>query len=406
MSDSGKLDRLYRELHQELTEHLLPFWAGRALDERLGGFVGQMTQEGVVVPDAVKGAVLNARILWTFSAACRLLGEEGYRRMADRAYEYMETRFRDVEYGGVFWSLDSHGHLLDTRKQTYAQAFALYGLTEYHRAAGHAGAREWSIKLFQTIERHCYDGKHGGYLEAFGRAWDALDDVRLSEKDMNAPKSMNTHLHVLEAYTNLHRIWPDSLLKRRLAGLVELFLNVIIDPVTRHQRLFFSEDWQPVSDTVSYGHDIEASWLLLEAADELANPELRSRARDAALELARATQEEGQDADGGLFNEQHSDGRIDTDKHWWPQAEAIVGFLNAYQETGEDGFLDAAAAAWDFTKRRMIDTEQGEWFGRVSREGVVYPGEDKIGLWKCPYHNGRVCMEVMARAEHAGAARP
>lgn len=393
--------RLRDELYAELTERLLPFWADKALDERHGGFVGQITHHGTVVADAEKGVVLNARILWTFSAAHRLLGAGAYRAEADRAFAYLDEHGWDAEHEGVFWSLDHRGEPLNTRKQTYAQAFAIYGLSEYYRATKATAALERAIRLFELIEAHAHDPQHGGYIEAFRRDWSALDDMRLSEKDLNAPKTTNTLLHVLEAYTNLYRVWPDDALRSQLTALTERFLDTVIDAETHHLRLFFDRDWSLQSTLVSYGHDIEAAWLLLEAADVLGDADLRARVRAATLAIARTTLREGQDADGGIFYE--TDSARDTDKHWWPQAEAIVGFLVAYQETRDAAFLDAAVAAWDFARRCVLDREHGEWFGRVSRDGVPYEDEDKVGFWKCPYHNARACFEAVERLSRSEA---
>jgi mannobiose 2-epimerase len=232
-----------------------------------------------------------------------------------------------------------------------------------------------------------------------------VGDVRLSEKDLNAPKSMNTHLHLLEAYTTLHRARPESRLLARVVELLELFLDRIVDPRTHHLRLFFEADWRPCSGTVSYGHEVEASWLLVEAARVVGEAGLARRVREAGVAMARAARREGQDTDGGLLNELHADGRLDADRHWWPQAEALVGFLHAFRETGERDFLDAALAVWEFTKAHVLDHRGGEWFGRVDRSGRPYPDEDKVGLWKCPYHNTRACLEGVALTEEIGAAR-
>lgn len=397
MAEPNALATLRAELLEELTGHLLPYWSKHTLDERFGGFVGQITQNGEVVPEAIKGSVLNARILWTFSAAYRLLGEACYRDVAARAFDYFNAHFWDDEHEGVFWSLEYRGQPCDTRKQTYAQAFGLYGMTEYYRATGDEAALQRAIRLFHCIENYSFDAQHGGYLEAFGRAWNPVEDMRLSEKDLNAPKNMNTHLHVLEAYTTLYRVWPDPLLRKRLAMLIAVFLHQIIDDKKTHLHSFFYTDWTPMAEMISFGHDIEASWLLLEAAEVLGDPALRAQVRETAITLARQTHQYGQDNDGGLFYEAEPDGTLDTDKHWWPQAEAIVGFLNAYQETSEEDFLHAALAAWTFTKRHVIDQHRGEWFGRLTRAGVPYDDEDKVGLWKCPYHNARACLEVIER---------
>lgn len=395
MTEQEKQATLRRELYHELTGRVLPFWAKHTLDPVHGGFVGQIDHFGTPQPEAPKGVVLNARILWTFSAAHRLLEGDAYRQEADRAFVYLITHGWDPENEGVFWSLDYRGEPLDTRKQTYAQAFAIYGLTEYHRATGSVEALQRAIRLFGLMEAHTFDRQHGGYIEAFRRDWSVLEDMRLSDKDLNAPKSMNTLLHVLEAYTNLLRVWPNAALRQQLTALTERFLDTVIDPETYHLRLFFDKDWSLMSGLISYGHDIEAAWLLLDAAEVLGDPVLYARVREAAIGIARTTLREGLDADGGLFYE--FEDTLDSDKHWWPQAEAVVGFLVAYQETGDAAFLDAAVAAWDFTKRCILDLENGEWFGRVNRAGVPYEDEDKVGFWKCPYHNARVCFEVMAR---------
>ena len=389
-------------LYRELVEHILPYWMEHALDREHGGFVGRITQENRVVSDAAKGSVLNSRILWSFSAAYRVLGQSEYRQVASRAYDYLKSRFVDAEHGGVYWTLNHTGEPCDTRKHVYAQAFAIYGLSEYVRATDHEPARELAIGIYRSVERHGTDPEHGGYFEAFSREWDPLEDVRLSAKEPNTAKSMNTHLHLLEAYTNLYRVWPVSPLRRHLTALLDLFLTTIVDAGRNHLVAFFDADWSPRSRCISFGHDIEASWLLLEAADVLGDAVRRKRTREVCLDIARVTAKEGLDEDGGLFNETTTDGAVDTDKHWWPQAEAIVGFLNAYQESGDVSFLTAAAASWTFARKYIVDSRHGEWFFRVDRRGSPYGEEDKVGVWKCPYHNARVCLEVITRADELG----
>lgn len=400
MNDPAVLTTLRSELHRELTRDILPYWAERTIDPVHGGFVGRIDGANEVVAQAPKGGILNARLVWTFAAALRVLDEAPYRPLADRAYRHLIERFWDARHGGVYWMLDYRGEPLDRRKHVYAQAFAIYGLSEYHRATGDPASLDRAVELFHLIERHAADAEHGGYREAFSREWVRLDDARLSAKDADEKKSMNTHLHVLEAYTNLYRAWPDPVLRKRQEALLAIFLDVIVDPETGHLGLFFDDDWTPKSDVVSYGHDIEASWLLLEAADVLGGSALRGRVRPVALHIAQATLDDGVDDDGGLFYEAdgNPDGHRDTDKHWWPQAEAIVGFLNAYEESGDAAFLDGAIGTWRFIQQTMLDAE-GEWFGRVARDGTPYPDEDKVGPWKCPYHNARACLEVLERTD-------
>jgi len=385
---------------------MLPYWAENTVDEEHGGFVGRIRQNGERVRDAAKGSVLNARILWTFAAAHRVFGDERYRELAARACGYLTAHFWDPAHGGVFWTVDAASRPLEARKQTYAQAFALYGLSEYHRATGDEDALSRAIRTFDLIETLTYDGERGGYLEALNRSWEPMADVRLSDKDLNAPKNMNTHLHVLEAYTNLFRAWPDPLLRDKLTALVRLFLDRIIDHDRQHLWTFFEIDWSPVTQVVSVGHDIEASWLLLEATDVLGDAALRSEVRDAAVALARATLRDGIDADGGLVNEVLPDGAIDGDKYWWVQFEAIVGFVNAYQETQDADFVDAAVAVWRFARRYLADENFGEWYFRVSRDGRPYPEDDMVGMWKCPYHGARACFEVMERVHRMERERP
>jgi mannobiose 2-epimerase len=397
-TEGERLRALADAMARDLDDNVLPFWVREAVDEEHGGFRGVLGEDGVPEPLASKGGVLCARILWTYSAAYSRTGDPAHRRMADRAFDELTGRFWDPEHGGTYWMLDGAGRPLEARKQTYALAFSLYGLVEYHRATGSAAALERAIALHRAIEAHAADPENGGYAEARARDWGPLADVRLSEKDQNAPRSMNTHLHVMEAYASLLRSRDDPGLRERLRALVELHVDRILDPATGHLRLFFDERWAPRSRAVSYGHDIEASWLLREAAEAVGDRALRERAKAAAVRLARATLAEGEDEEhGGVFAERDDDGRLDDDKHWWMQAEAVVGFLNAFELTGERPFLDAAERAWGFVERCVIDREHGEWRWRVRRDGGRIPGLPKVEPWKCPYHNSRAALETIAR---------
>jgi cellobiose epimerase len=406
MPTDDRLSALGRAMARDVEENVLPFWAREAVDEENGGFVGLLSEDGVPDTRAPKGGVLCARILWAYSAALRRFGDAAHRRMADRAFDELCGRFWDAEHGGTYWMLDTHGRPLSDRKQTYALAFSLYGLAEYHRATGSRPALERAVALYRAIEAHASDPADGGYWEARGRDWGPLADVRLSDKDENAPKSMNTHLHVMEGYANLLRAWDEPGLRARLRALVELHLDRILDPATGHLLLFFDARWAPVSRSISHGHDIEASWLLPEAAEAVGDRPLVERARAAALVLARATLASGVDVEhGGVFAERHEDGRLDDDKHWWMQAEAVVGFLNAFALTREEPFLDAAEQAWAFVSRFLIDRVHGEWRWRVKRDGTPIAGLPKVEPWKCPYHNSRAAYEVADRVASLRLAR-
>jgi len=403
VSVATRLRALRDAMERDLRENVLPFWIREGVDERHGGFRGYVSDEGIASPLAPKGGVLCARILWTYAAAFRRTGDDAHRRMADRAYVYLRDRFFDPEHGGTYWMLDHAGRPVADRKQTYALAFSLYGLAEYHRATGSAEALERAVALFRAIEARASDPGHGGYWEARARDWGRLEDVRLSDKDLNAPKSMNTHLHVMEAYAGLLRAWEDPGLRERLRALVALHLDRIVDPSSGHLVLFFDERWQGLSCTVSFGHDVEASWLLVEAAEAVGDEALLQRAKAAARRMARVTLAEGVDPEhGGLFAERREDWRLDDEKHWWMQAEAVVGFLGAYELTGEAPYLAAAEGTWAFVEHFLIDRVHGEWRWRVRRDGTPIPGLPKIEPWKCPYHNSRAAFEVATRVMRMG----
>ncbi|WP_212006140.1 AGE family epimerase/isomerase [Chitinophaga sp. HK235] len=386
---------LKQALHSELF-HILHYWMKYTKDEQHGGFYGRLDNSNTPDIFAPKGAVLNARILWTFSAAYNLTRELPFLTMARRAQDYFRDHFLDTVHGGVYWTVDHKGQPLETKKQVYAIAFAIYAYSEYYKVTKEEQARSIAVKLYNSLQQHSYDPQYGGYFEAFTREWKPLADQRLSDKDANEKKTMNTHLHVLEAYANLYTIWPESTLKKNIHDLLRLFCDKIIDKRSGHLHLFFTEQWQVKGNLVSYGHDIEASWLLLEAATIIQDQELIATCRAMALKMTLATQE-GLDRDGGLWHEYEPTKRNTVpEKHWWPQAEAIVGFLNAWQLQPAGNYLQRACDSWRFIENRLRDRAHGEWFWGVHEDDSIMQ-EDKAGLWKCPYHNARACMEAVKR---------
>jgi len=394
----------YRDrIEADLRQNVLPFWAERVARPADHAFVGAMTNDLVVDPTAERGALLTSRILWTFAAAYKAYGDPDYRAVADLAYEDLQRHFRDREHGGYWWSTGPDHAVRRDRKQIYGQAFAVYALAEYHAATGLAAPLDEAIAAYRLIEAHGRDPQ-GGYLEAFGRAWEPIADQRLSPVDLNEPKSQNTHLHVMEAYTRLLAVWPDPGLHAALRDLVEIMLTRIVDPQTSHLGLFFALDWTPRSDRISYGHDIEAAWLLRRAAQMLGDPALSARVEALVVRIADVTLAEGVDADGAVYNQGGPEGLSDTRKEWWPQAEAVIGFLDAYQVAGDERYLEAALRAWDFIDLRLVDHLRGEWFRGVTRDGALLDQELKVSFWKCPYHNGRMALEAAARL-HALATR-
>ncbi|MGA9269247.1 MAG: AGE family epimerase/isomerase [Lutimonas sp.] len=391
------LSSLKEESEQELIR-ILGFWEGEVHQPDTGSFIGRIDQQGNKYPDADLGAVLITRILWTFSAVFKRDPQERYKIVADAAFNMVVNYFWDAEFGGLFWSVDHKGQVSNTRKQAYAQGFGIYGLSEYFSAFGNSEALDMARSLRAILEDKFYEPEFGGYLEALDRDWSEIEDLRLSDKDANAPKSMNTHLHILEPYSNLYRIDPTPELKERLESLTRLFLDKIIHPETGHFDLFFSRDWSRLSTIHSYGHDIEGAWLLREAAELIGDPDLTERVEHTSERLVRITLDEGTDTDGSLFYERE-DGVLDKDKHWWPQAEAMVGCLDAFEISGNSMYLVQCLRVWNFIKINLIDNKNGDWFWRISKDGKPLETDDKAGFWKCPYHNSRALMEVIRRIE-------
>ena len=393
-----KTETLKQEVREVLEDNILSFWFNNMQDQEHGGFYGRIDGHGVLHAEADKGAILNARILWTFSAAYRVLGKKEYLQMATRAKDYFLQHFIDKEYGGVYWSVDYKGNPVDTKKQFYAIGFAVYGLSEYARATGDQQALNEAVKLYRCIEQHALDHEYNGYVEAMTRDWQPIDDMRLSEKDANYPKSQNTHLHIIEPYANLYRVWPSKELEQSLRNIIGIFMYRILNRDTHHLDLFFENDWtRDAGRLESYGHDIECSWVMHEAALVLGDKDMLGQMEEVVKMVAKAS-EKGINPDGSMVHEANVDtGYIDDDPQWWVQAEAVVGFVNLYQHCGDASALDKALHCWQYIKENLIDWEHGEWYWSRRKDGTLNLDEDKAGFWKCPYHNGRMCLELIER---------
>ena len=381
-----------------LTGNILPFWINNMVDRENGGFYGRIDGHGNLHAEAEKGGILNGRILWTFSAAYRVLGKPEYLEMATRAKDYIIAHFIDREYGGTYWSLDYKGNPKDTKKQFYAIGFMIYGLSEYVRATGDKEALDYAIQLFECIEEHSLDVIYNGYIEACTREWGEIADMRLSVLDANYPKSQNTHLHIIEPYANLYRVWKDERLEKALRNMINIFTDKILNPETNHLDLFFENDWtRGAGHLESYGHDIECSWLMHEAALVLGDAEVLKKVEEIVPLVAKAS-EKGLNPDGSMIHEANLDtGHVDDDLHWWVQAEAVVGFYNIYQHFGDESALDKSLQCWQYIKDNLIDYEGGEWYWSRRPDGTLNLDDDKAGFWKCPYHNGRMCLEIIER---------
>jgi mannobiose 2-epimerase len=390
------MNRLKTEVYINLTTNILPYWSGKMVDRQNGGFYGRIDGNDRVHPDDDKGGILNARILWTYSSAYRILKDTAYLNLATRSKDYIMAHFIDKKYGGAYRSVRSDGEPSDTRKQIYTQSFFIYGMSEYYCATGDTAALNTARKLFGLLEMRARDTESNGYFEVFTREWQRKHDRLIGEKTVNDEKSMNTHLHIMEAYTNLYRIWSDKQVADRLKNLVEIFLDKIIDKKTSHLKCFLDKNWNSTSTIDSYGHDIESSWLLYEAANLIGDSALLTRVRETSIKIADAAAE-GLQTDGSMIYEKdHSTGRINSERSWWPQAETIVGYMNAYELTGNKKYLDYSVNCWNYTKNHFVDNNSGGWFSTVSESGIGRG--DKAGFWICPYHNGRMCLEIIERA--------
>ena len=396
--DSTDLKVFSKCVSDQLFGHIMPFWCGPALDNKQGGWMAWLSND--LKPDRAqpKGLIINSRILWTFSAVHQARPEKLFRQMADRAFDCVMNRFWDSQYGGAFWHLDDAGRVMDDSKKIYGQAFYIYALAEYHRTFGAPTALARAKELFELIERHAHDSTHGGYIEVCRRDWsEAGAEARLSDRDMNEKKSMNNHLHLLESYTNLYRVWKEPRVEQRLRELIQLFEQRILDSRTKHFNHFFNGEWHVRSDSYTFGHDIEGTWLLCEAAEVLGDAALLKQIQGVVLPMVEVVLKEGIAADGALYYEGKGGKIIDPGKECWPQAEAVIGFLNAFQFTGDKKYLRTSLRAYDFIEDHLVDRVHGEWFWRINEDGKPDPKLPKVSEWKGPYHGSRMCLETLHR---------
>jgi mannobiose 2-epimerase len=395
--------RLAQEVAAELDGNLRPFWRRHAVDPATGRFTAHMDGDGTVRPDAATGLVLLTRLMWTFAALARRFGDRSDLTLARRAFAELQERFLDRVHGGYVWEVGPDGRVVDGTKRTYGQAFSLYALAELHRACGDAAVLDAAQRLFALLETHVHDPRHLGYHEARAGHWGVTADLRLGAEDLVAPKSMNTHLHLLEAFANLFRVWPDPRVGGRLRELIDLFGRHILELAPGeprgHLRHFFGVEWEALSDRYTYGHDVEAAWLLGEAAAVLGDAATLELVGRWSVACAAAARAEALDRDGGLAYGGRHGAVVDRARDWWCQAEAVVGFWHVHQLTGEERFAVAAGRVWGFIRRRVVDRRLGEWFWRLLPDGRVDAARPKISAWKGPYHSVRMCLEMLQRLD-------
>ena len=382
---------LRNELKEHLTEKILPFWE-RLADPEHGGFFGYVDKELNVKKDADKGCILHARILWTFATAARLLGDETYRRYAEYARESLKL-FEDPENGGVYWSITFDGKPADTTKHTYCQAFAIYGLAAYYRLTGREEALRRAMNLFRTIEKQCT--VYNGYGEAYKADFSPESNEKLSENGVMATRTMNTLLHVLEAYAELYRAGRDEAVREAGERALERLLGTMYNPEKHRLEVFFDDEYRPLLDMQSYGHDIESGWLIRDAAQTLLPAEKQAPYNAMCLDLIRSVYDRAF-TDHGLRNE-CVNGANDELRIWWVQAETMLGFAEAWDMTREDKWSEALRTQWAAIRTMIVDKrENGEWYWSVREDGSLTE-RPMVEEWKCPYHNSRMCMRLMQK---------
>ena len=386
-----RTDIFLEEVRDNLTGNILPYWL--KLKDPRGGFYGEVSADGTVQYDAPRGVILNARLIWSFSAAYAALHRTEYLVAAVHARDWFLEHFCDHKNGGVYWSVTPDGERLDAKKQLYAQGFAIYGLSELYKVTRDDEALKQAVNLYRVVEAHFADPVNGGYIEALARDFSPLEDMSLSAHDINADKTMNSHLHILEAYANLYQVWPDEGLKERVEALLDIIDTRVMAP-SGHLQLYFRRDWSVLPGGVSYGHDIETSWLALECAFALRDADVVNRVRLWALRMGVAGNQ-GLLPDGSLRYERLTDGSFDDSRQWWVQAEAVVGNLWLWKYHADAAGLERALGAWAYIREHLVDPVAGEWWWAVLPDGSLDKSQPKAGFWKCPYHNTRMCLQVL-----------
>lgn len=388
--------KLKKEIAQELTEHILPFWM-RLVDKENGGIFGVVDNDLNIDKTADKGGIVTSRFLWTFSAAYRVTNNERYLAVANHLYDFLVNNVYDHEYKGLYWLVDYQGNPKDTRKHVYTQSFGIYALSEYYRATNKPEALEMAKDLYHLIEEKGFNPDNNAYKEEFDREWNEIPNEMLSENGVMADITMNTHIHILEAYTTFYKAWPNEGLKGRLENLLQILFEKIYDQESKFLGVFFDKNWNSLLDIKSFGHDIEASWLIDETlkAIDSEKPEYVQMVIDIAYNIADYAMQE----DGSLINEQVGD-VVDKTRVWWVQAEACVGFMNAYQRTKDEKFLTLVNQLWEYVKNNLVDKrENGEWYWSIEADGTPTTKRNIGDPWKASYHNGRFCLEIMERVE-------
>lgn len=386
---------MVEEIKAHLINDIIPFWKGLR-DDEFGGYYGYLDYDLKLDKKAVKGCILNSRITWFFSNAYTLLKDVSLLEEAKHGFAFLKEHCMDKDNGGIYWSMKYNGEPEDTTKHTYNQAFSIYALSSYYEASGDEEALEMAKELFHIIETRCTD--EIGYKEAFDKEFHEIENDKLSENGVIAEKTMNTLLHVFEAYTELYRVAKLPEVKERLEWIMDTFADKVYNPALHRQEVFFDRNMNSILDLHSYGHDIETAWLIDRGVEVLGEKKYEDKmspiTRDLTAQIYKVA------FDGRSLANECERGVVNKHRIWWVQAETVVGFLNGWQKNpGKPEYLDAAKAEWNFIKEYVIDKRKGsEWYWEVDPDGKPYEGRPIVEPWKCPYHNGRMCFEVIKRS--------
>jgi mannobiose 2-epimerase len=397
-----RLAVLAERMMRELCDDLIPFWLA-LYDPQHGGHYGHVDLAGTINRTAPKTAIVVARLLWFLSTVGYVFGDGRCLEQAARTKAFLLNRVYDRARGGLFWAVTHDGRPADPTKHLYAQAFGIYSLSSHAATAGDAEALGAAKELFVLLESRVRRAE-GGYAEAFDAAWQPIEDRRIAWQGGARTITANSHIHLVEAYTALVRAWPSPGPRAALADLVRFILDRFVTPDGTSLYQALDADLRPLPSAPSFGHDIEASWLLDDAGDALGDAALQQRLRRVAASLATAAASRAQLRDGGFLSSAiRADAASVPPRVWWVQAEAIVGLVNVAQQGGPPGMMTRAEALWGFIERVMIDRENGEWFEAVDGNGRPLPDRPKVGPWKEPYHQARACLEIMRRAGILGS---
>jgi mannobiose 2-epimerase len=394
MQDKLNLEEFKLELESELRE-ILHYWMQYTPDPVFGGYYGRIDNNNQVYPESPRNSLLYSHILWAFSAAFNRSQDKKYLRYAERAYEYIKFFFEDPKFGGVYLAVDHRGNKLDSTKRIDGQACCISALSEYYKAIKEQDLLEYAVNLYRLIELHAYDQKRKGYYQSHPENWSGLDERERKSGNLMDAKTAKTHICLLEAYTNLFSVWKNAGLRNQIENLLEVFAHHFVDAESHHLCLSFDEEWNSKSKSISLGDEIEAAWILQQAAEAIKHKGWSLTMKGLALRIAEAVCE-GWNEQEGLFHQANLN-KFVKERYGWAQAEAMVGFYNAYQVCCEERWLNKSLATWEFIKNFIKDSVNGEWFAAVDEKLVVMNELDKAGSMKSPYHNVRACLELIQR---------